>query len=149
MCVMSKLTTQDLEARFAAQEATIRRQAKLAAIAEDPEAVLEMSFSSMQQAFGEDGEEITVRELVDVLRPLEVSVYSGNGTRLVGEAREEAKQQILELLEHYGGLSCREIAGSIKLSSRRTHAILKQLRDDDRIRSKGNKVATVYFLPAK
>ena len=103
---MPKFTTKDLEERFQAKEVELRREAKLAAIAEDPEPVLEMSLHEMQQAFGDDSEQITVRQLLDILRPQDQLVHAGNGTRLVGETREQAKRTIVELLEHYGGLGC-------------------------------------------
>ena len=145
---MTKLTQQALEARFQAKEVQLRREAKLAAIAEDPDAVLGMSVQAMQQALGEDSGEITVRELVELLRPLEKVVHAGNGTRLVGEAREQMKRTILELLEHYGGLGCRDISQMLSLPSRRVGAMLKQMREAGQIRSEGQKVATVYFLPS-
>ena len=144
---MDKLSAKDLETQFQAAEARLRRDAKLAALAKHAESILDMTFHDLRQALGGEGTLITIRQLVDIVRPREKPARAGNGTRLAGEARKKVKDQIVELLDGLGGLGCRDISLELGIPSRRLGSLLKQMRDEGLIQSQGQKVATVYFLP--
>lgn len=139
---MAPITPEDLEQRFMAQESHVRRAAKLATIAEDPDAVMEMPMFNLVAALGEDAHDITV---ADFLAAFSREEHSGNGTRIIGPLKEKVQQEIMELLLHYGGLGCRDISKMLSLPSRKVGAVLSGMRDDGLIQSHGQKAGTVYF----
>jgi sugar-specific transcriptional regulator TrmB len=132
---------EDLKSKFKAAEKETTKQARLKTIAENPELVLSVSIDSLCNTLGEN-KDITVRELMNALNSKKPSM---GDTRLVGDARERAKAAIVEILGNYGGLSCREVSTMVSLPSGKVGALLKQLKDEGRIKSRGNRAATIYF----